>query len=88
MGLARAQEGQTAAPDANEKVDLHFICFVEKDGVLYELDGRKDAPVAHGASSADRVLQDACRVVQERFIALDPAEVRFTMIALTGAAPS
>lgn len=32
-----AQTGQTAAPDRDEKVDLHFVAMVEKDGLLYEL---------------------------------------------------
>ena len=32
-----AQEGQTTAPDRDDKVDLHFIAFVHKNGKLYEL---------------------------------------------------
>lgn len=32
-----AQGGQTEAPSRDEKVDLHFIALVEKDGTLYEL---------------------------------------------------
>ncbi len=32
-----AQGGQTEAPSRDEKVDLHFIALVEKDGSLYEL---------------------------------------------------
>lgn len=32
-----AAEGQTEAPDRDEKVDLHFIALVAKDGSLYEL---------------------------------------------------
>ncbi len=38
---AAAQQGQTAAPNAEEEVDLHFVAFVCRDGSLYELDGRK-----------------------------------------------
>ncbi|KAL9696835.1 hypothetical protein quinque_000276 [Culex quinquefasciatus] len=36
-----ANEGQTAAPDINEKVYHHFVAFVHHGGKLYELDGRK-----------------------------------------------
>ena len=32
-----AQGGQTEAPSRDEKVDLHFIALVEKEGSLYEL---------------------------------------------------
>lgn len=32
-----AQAGQTEAPSRDEKVDLHFVALVHKDGVLYEL---------------------------------------------------
>ena len=32
-----AQGGQTEAPSRDEKVNLHFIALVEKDGGLYEL---------------------------------------------------
>lgn len=45
-----AQQGVTAAPSADEEVDLHFIAFVHRDGCLYELDGRKAGPINHGAS--------------------------------------
>jgi ubiquitin carboxyl-terminal hydrolase L3 len=27
------------APSAEEDVDLHFICFIEKNGQLFEMDG-------------------------------------------------
>ena len=32
-----ATEGQTAAPDRDEKVNLHFVAFVHHEGGLYEL---------------------------------------------------
>ena len=37
----RFQSGQSRAPDADEDVNLHFVTFVEKDGKIYELDGRR-----------------------------------------------
>jgi ubiquitin carboxyl-terminal hydrolase L3 len=77
-----AHEGQTAAPGADEKVNHHFIAFIEKDGVLYELDGRKSFPVTHGATTSATLLVDAAKVCKE-FMARDPDEVRFTVLALT-----
>ena len=35
----------------------HFIALVEKGGHLYEMDGRKDGPINHGATSAETFLQ-------------------------------
>ncbi|QLQ79038.1 hypothetical protein HG537_0B03850 [Torulaspora globosa] len=35
------QQGQTVAPPASEDVDLHYITFVEHNGKIYELDGRR-----------------------------------------------
>lgn len=64
---------------------MHFICFVHKDGKLYELDGRKDGPVEHGASSAEGLLPDAARVIREKYMSVDPTEHRFTIMALSAA---
>ncbi|XP_061708670.1 ubiquitin carboxyl-terminal hydrolase isozyme L3 [Cydia pomonella] len=77
-----AQEGQTNTPSAEDPVNHHFITFVHKDGALYELDGRKAFPVNHGPTTADTLLDDAAKVCNE-FIARDPEEVRFTVVALT-----
>ncbi|XP_050555038.1 ubiquitin carboxyl-terminal hydrolase isozyme L3 [Spodoptera frugiperda] len=76
-----AQEGQTNTPSAEEPVNHHFITFVHKDGFLYELDGRKAFPVNHGPTTPDSLLEDAAKVCQA-FMARDPNEVRFTVIAL------
>ncbi|KAI7808309.1 ubiquitin carboxyl-terminal hydrolase isozyme L3 isoform X1 [Triplophysa rosa] len=79
-----AQEGQTEAPSLDEKVDLHFIAFVNVDGHLYELDGRKPFPVVHGKTAEDTFLEDSAEVCK-RFMARDPQELRFTVVALSKA---
>ncbi|XP_046635339.1 ubiquitin carboxyl-terminal hydrolase isozyme L3-like [Daphnia pulicaria] len=79
-----AQGGQTEAPSRDEKVNLHFIALVEKDGGLYELDGRKPHPVPHGNTTRETFLEDAAKVCRE-LMAVDPEEVHFTLVALTAA---
>src|SRR5690606_2248087 len=47
LHTSAATQGDTVAPDANEDVELHYVCFVKssKDGHLYELDGARNGPV-------------------------------------------
>ncbi|GAA6108173.1 ubiquitin carboxyl-terminal hydrolase isozyme L3 [Tachysurus ichikawai] len=79
-----AQEGQTETPSVDEKVDLHFIAFVNVGGHLYELDGRKPFPIVHGKTTEDSFLEDAADVCKI-FMARDPQELRFTVVALSKA---
>uniref|UniRef100_A0A1B6FL35 Ubiquitin carboxyl-terminal hydrolase n=1 Tax=Cuerna arida TaxID=1464854 RepID=A0A1B6FL35_9HEMI len=81
---AVASEGQTSAPQSDEEVDYHFIAFVCRDGELYELDGERPFPIARGPSSPETLLKDAARVVKE-FMARDPDNVHFSLMALTSA---
>ncbi|XP_071518472.1 ubiquitin carboxyl-terminal hydrolase isozyme L3 isoform X2 [Panulirus ornatus] len=78
-----AQEGQTEAPDRETELNEHFVTFVEVDGTLYELDGRRKFPINHGSTSADTLLQDAAKVCRQ-FMDRDPEESRFAIVALTG----
>ena len=61
------------------------MAFVRHGDNLYELDGRRDAPISHGNTSPQTLLQDAFKVIQSEFMARDPAELRFTVLALTPA---
>lgn len=76
-----AQEGQTEAPNEETPVYHHFVAFVQRNGVLYELDGRKSAPINHGPTSPETLLNDAARVCKE-YMARDPEEMSFTVVAL------
>nr|CCA23188.1 ubiquitin carboxylterminal hydrolase putative [Albugo laibachii Nc14] len=75
----RGQSEQLQTVD--DPINTHFICFSCVDDRLYELDGRKEDAIEHGESSPATLLQDACRVIKG-FIARDPDEVRFTIMAL------
>lgn len=77
-----AQEGQTNTPRPEDPVNHHFITFIHKDGTLYELDGNKAFPINHGPTTEESFLEDAAKACQI-FMARDPEEVRFTVMALT-----
>merc|ERR1712127_705154 len=72
---------QTARGSLDDDVNTHFIALVHVAGGLYELDGRKSGPVRHGDTHEDTLLKDACKVVKG-FMARDPGEMRFTILAL------
>ncbi|CAM9171689.1 unnamed protein product [Choristocarpus tenellus] len=76
-----AQEGQSDQINRDERVNTHFVCLTEMDGVLYELDGRKEGPIAHGPTSPATLLEDSCLVIRQ-FMDRDPGELRFTIVAL------
>ncbi|KAI9757161.1 MAG: UDP-glucose-4-epimerase [Chaenotheca gracillima] len=52
---AAASLGDTAAPEADASVDLHYVCFVkgQQDGHLWELDGRRKGPLDRGPLGKD-----------------------------------
>lgn len=72
------EKGET---QVEEEVNTHFICFVERDGDLYELDGRKEFPINHGPTTPDTILKDACIQIK-KFMDRDPDELRFTTLVL------
>lgn len=77
-----ASAGDTAPPDINTSVDLHFICFVCVDGGLFELDGRRSKPIHHGSSSPETLLQDSVKVIKS-FIEANPNSVNFNVISFS-----
>lgn len=86
---ATAHGGQSAVVD---DTDYHFVAFVGTGGRLWELDGRKPAPVDHGPLPADEpgrpapLLREAARVARE-FMARAPESVGFAVMALAGPPP-
>jgi len=74
-----ASSGQTSTPREDEDVDLHFSTFIEKDGSLYELDGRKPFPINHGTCMD--LLRDSAKIIK-KFMERDPDKFQFTVIAL------
>jgi ubiquitin carboxyl-terminal hydrolase L3 len=82
------ESNQTDRGELDQDLITHFVALVRqpsaKDAdsdLLYELDGRKKGPVAHGPTTAESFLKDACAVVRQ-FMSRDPSEMRFTIAAL------
>ena len=76
-----AQEGQTSAPNLEDKVDYHYVAFVESKGYLYELDGRKSSAINLGQTTKQNFLLDAARECQE-YMKRDPENLNFVIVAL------
>ncbi|XP_041948346.1 ubiquitin carboxyl-terminal hydrolase isozyme L1 [Alosa sapidissima] len=71
-GQCRIEEG---------KVNFHFITFVNVNGQLYELDGRMEGAVNHGATKDGSFIMDAAKVCRQ-FVEREKDEVRFSAVAL------
>ncbi|KAI9174749.1 hypothetical protein LWI28_022236 [Acer negundo] len=82
MEVAHSVAATAGETEASDNVDTHFICFACVDGQLYELDGRKSAPICHGTSSPSSLLQDAAKVIQG-MIQKNPGSLNFNVIALS-----
>jgi ubiquitin carboxyl-terminal hydrolase L3 len=77
-----AASGGQSAPV--QRTGAHFVAIVPVDGQIYELDGGKVAPVNFGPySSPERFgIEAAEKVIRDWYIANDPEELRFGIIAV------
>lgn len=82
MEVAHSVAATAGETEASDNVDTHFICFACVDGQLYELDGRKSAPISHGPSSRSSLLQDAAKAIQG-MIQKNPNSMNFNVIAIS-----
>lgn len=82
-----ASQGDTAAPDAQDDVDLHYVCFVKtEDGTMWELDGRRKGPIARGQLDRDEdvLSQKALLLGPLKFLEREGGDMRFSCVALAG----
>lgn len=82
-----ASIGDTAAPDAQDDIDLHYVCFVKDSrGTLWELDGRRKGPIKRGelADSEDTLSPKALSLGPLKFLEREGADLRFSAVALAG----
>lgn len=77
--LAAQGQSEQSSGDVNH----HYIALINYEEKLYEMDGRKNFPICHGATSDVTFLMDAVKVSRE-FIARDPNNLKFTALAYAG----
>lgn len=68
-----------------DDVDNHFICFIEHQGFLYELDGLQNVPQKHGKISKAGMAVDAGKVIMKNYIngdGVEDGENNFVTLAL------
>uniref|UniRef100_A0ACD5Z0M3 Uncharacterized protein n=1 Tax=Avena sativa TaxID=4498 RepID=A0ACD5Z0M3_AVESA len=74
-----ASAGDTELPD---DVEEHYICFMALNGTLYELDGMKGAPIMHGSTSPESLLQDAVDIIKAIMHKI-PNSINFNIMVLS-----
>ena len=84
---AAARQGQTAAPDAEDEVDHHFIAFVRWNGRLVELDGLKPGPIDHGPCEEAELLDKAVAVIRDEMMPLANGNINFSAVGLVQDCP-
>lgn len=81
-----ASHGSTEAPDADDNIDLHFVCFTKSrsSGNFVELDGRRTGPIDLGPfdNNDDDLLCEKALDRVRSFIKRESANPSFSIIAL------
>ena len=84
-----ATSGDSAVPSADDRVDLHYVCFVKaEDGHIWELDGRRKGPLDRGTLApdedvlSDKALSLGVRSFLKREEKAGGGELRFSLVGL------
>ena len=74
---------ETPRPATDDDDLYHFVAYAPVNGVLYELDGLREAPISHGPCGGWADFPEKVAPVIERRVARHPAgEIRFNLLAL------
>lgn len=89
LSNSTAAAGETEGAGTDDNQGQHYIAFVRgSDNALWELDGRNvdDAglafPICHGPIATD-FLREAARVIKENFVAKNPNNPNFSILAFS-----
>jgi ubiquitin carboxyl-terminal hydrolase L3 len=84
-----ASKGDTEAPDAEDEVDYHYICFVKShnSGRLYQMDGDRKQPINLGElGEKEDLLSDKCLDIIRKMVTQEEgAQMGANLIALVSA---
>lgn len=58
------------------------MCYIEKDGCIWELDGRMKGPVNKGRILPDQNLGKEVSKIIQKYINIDPEETKYSVMAL------
>ena len=76
-----AQSGETK-PEDHQNTQCHFVTYVEKDGQIWECDGRLDEPVCKGKIEKEGHLGLEVTKIIQHYMSLDLGESKFSVMAL------
>ena len=75
-------EGATPITEEEMNTDLHFVCYVESEGGLWELDGRSRLGATRvGDCTKETLLEGAADAIKKRMAS--SASIRFNLMACT-----
>ncbi|CAG0912788.1 unnamed protein product [Notodromas monacha] len=80
--LMEIQAKSESQPPTTEPTPYHYVAIVQHQGTMYELDGTKIGPKAHGTTSAETFVQDAAKACK-KFIEENPGEHNYAILALS-----
>lgn len=75
-------KSQSATPArAEAEVDFHYICFVQFDQHLLELDGDRKGPLDRGPSEPSMLREDILTLVR-KYVRMEPDNLSVNAMAL------
>jgi ubiquitin carboxyl-terminal hydrolase L3 len=63
------------------KAKAHFVCYVEQDGHVFELDGRRSIPINKGKIDGQNLGEKASKLIKH-YMELDSWETQLSVMAL------
>jgi len=82
--LMEIQVSVESKPAAAGDAEFHYVAIVRHADALYELDGTKLGPKAHGKTTKETFVKDAAQACK-KFIEDHPGEYGFSVLALSAA---